>query len=132
MKIEYYMREDANLDLDVLREPASQEEANHALERLTLYIGKSLPDPSDALRSAAQKAMLANFKLREQIASEEITQEMIVAGFECDAWDKLSDAVLEKKGWPYSCRESAECVTAIYKAMRAARMHLPTPPTEAV
>lgn len=55
-------------------------------------------------------------------ALDEPTQNMIVAGFECDAWDKLGDAVMEAKGWPYSCRESAECVTAIYKAMRAAAM----------
>lgn len=56
------------------------------------------------------------------VALDEPTQSMIVAGFECDAWDKLSDAVLEKKGWPFTCRDAAECVTAIYKAMRAAAM----------
>lgn len=48
------------------------------------------------------------------------TQSMTVAGFECDAWDELSSAVVHTGGWPFSCRESAACVTAIYKAMLAA------------
>lgn len=55
----------------------------------------------------------------------EPTSEMRCAGFECDAWDALGDAVMEKGGWPYSCRESAECVTAIYKAMLKAAPMLP-------
>jgi len=43
--------------------------------------------------------------------------DMEIAGFESEAWDALGSAVLAKKGWPYSCRESAECVKAIYRAM---------------
>ena len=66
--------------------------------------------------------------VKNPIETEEITQEMIIAGFECEAWDKLMDAVMERKGWPYSCRDSAECVTAIYRAMREAGMPLPAPP----
>lgn len=56
----------------------------------------------------------------------EPTEGMVIDGFESEAWDALGDAVLDKKGWPYSCRESAECVTGIFKAMLAAA---PTPPT---
>jgi len=47
----------------------------------------------------------------------EPTEEMVVSGFECDAWDTLSDAAIDKKGWPYSCKESAQCVTDIFTAM---------------
>lgn len=46
--------------------------------------------------------------------------EMQIAGFECEAMDALSSATIKKKGWPYSCRQSAELVTAIFKAMCAA------------
>lgn len=45
---------------------------------------------------------------------------MQAAGFESPAWDALIDAVLLEKKWPYSCRQSAECVTGIFKAMLAA------------
>lgn len=45
------------------------------------------------------------------------TEDMVIAGFESGAWDALSSAVLKRQGWPYSCRESAECVTGIFKAM---------------
>ena len=48
------------------------------------------------------------------------TEDMVIAGFESGAWDALSSAVLKRQGWPYSCRESAECVTGIFKAMLAA------------
>lgn len=51
---------------------------------------------------------------------EEPTERMRIAGFECDAWDELGNAVLARKGWPYSCKESAQCVSGIYKAMIAA------------
>lgn len=47
------------------------------------------------------------------------TEGMVIAGFESGAWDALSSAVLKHQGWPYSCRESAECVTGIFKAMLA-------------
>ncbi|WP_447886788.1 hypothetical protein [Serratia fonticola] len=56
----------------------------------------------------------------------EPTESMVIDGFESEAFDALADAVLDKKGWPYSCRESAECVTGIFKAMLAAT---PSPPT---
>ncbi|HDM8441825.1 TPA: hypothetical protein RU323_004842 [Yersinia enterocolitica] len=60
-----------------------------------------------------------------QFSSPEIpkdwpTEDMVIAGFESGAWDALSSAVLKRQGWPYSCRESAECVTGIFKAMLAA------------
>lgn len=48
------------------------------------------------------------------------TEDMVIAGFESEAWDALSSSVLKRQGWPYSCRESAECVTGIFKAMLAA------------
>lgn len=56
----------------------------------------------------------------------EPTIEMQVAGFESEAWDALSNAVLAKKGWPYSCRQSAECVSAIWRAMLAAAPGTPS------
>ncbi|WP_145567465.1 hypothetical protein [Yersinia aleksiciae] len=48
------------------------------------------------------------------------TEGMVIAGFESGAWNALSSAVLKHQCWPYSCRESAECVTGIFKAMLAA------------
>lgn len=53
------------------------------------------------------------------------TEDMVIAGFESEAWDALSSAVLQRQGWPYSCRESAECVTGIFKAMLAAAPEKP-------
>ncbi|EKN4914804.1 hypothetical protein EFV91_11595 [Yersinia enterocolitica] len=53
------------------------------------------------------------------------TEDMVIAGFESGAWDALSSAVLKRQGWPYSCRESAECVTGIFKAMLAAAPEKP-------
>ncbi|CNC99841.1 Uncharacterised protein [Yersinia frederiksenii] len=53
------------------------------------------------------------------------TEDMVIAGFESEAWDALSSAVLKRQGWPYSCRESAECVTGIFKAMLAATPEKP-------
>ncbi|AHM74535.1 hypothetical protein [Yersinia hibernica] len=50
----------------------------------------------------------------------EPTEGMVIDGFESESWDALISAVLKRKGWPYSCRESAECVTGIYKAMLSA------------
>ncbi|ALX93316.1 hypothetical protein AV650_06970 [Serratia fonticola] len=47
----------------------------------------------------------------------ELTEKMVIHGFESEAFEALADAVQDKKGWPYSCRESAECVTGIFKAM---------------
>lgn len=45
------------------------------------------------------------------------TIEMKAAGFESRAWDKLGDAVLKIGGWPYSCKQSSECVAGIYADM---------------
>lgn len=50
----------------------------------------------------------------------EPTENMIIDGFESDAFMALADAVNEKNSWPYGCRESAECVEGIFKAMLAA------------
>lgn len=47
----------------------------------------------------------------------ELTEKMVIHGFESEAFEALADAVQDEKGWPYSCRESAECVTGIFKAM---------------
>ncbi|OKP27572.1 hypothetical protein [Serratia fonticola] len=63
-----------------------------------------------------QPAVPAGFKL----VPIEPTENMVIDGFESEAFSALVDAVLDKKGWPYSCRESAECVTGIFKAMLAA------------
>ncbi|HEN3655837.1 TPA: hypothetical protein U5E37_003826 [Yersinia enterocolitica] len=53
------------------------------------------------------------------------TEDMVIAGFESKAFDALIAAVVEHQGWPYSCRESAECVTGIFKAMLAAAPEKP-------
>lgn len=53
------------------------------------------------------------------------TEDMRVAGIECDAWDRLSSAAVAAKGWPYTCRESADCVDQIFMAMMAARPRAP-------
>ncbi|AJJ62922.1 hypothetical protein [Yersinia aldovae] len=71
-----------------------------------------------------------NFTTTPQLNSPEIpdgwpTEDMVIAGFESGAWDALSSAVLKRQGWPYSCRESAECVTGIFKAMLAAAPEKP-------
>ncbi|EKN4738018.1 TPA: hypothetical protein ACJCXE_004372 [Yersinia enterocolitica] len=68
---------------------------------------------------------LSAYNTTPQLNSPEIpegwpTEDMVIAGFESGAWDALSSAVLKRQGWPYSCRESAECVTGIFKAMLAA------------
>lgn len=55
----------------------------------------------------------------------EVTDEMRAAGFESEAWDNLMEAVCKQKWWPYSCRESAECVEGIYRAMLAAAKQEP-------
>ncbi|EPD8597382.1 hypothetical protein ACSE7Y_001850 [Yersinia enterocolitica] len=68
---------------------------------------------------------LSAYNTTPQLNSPEIpdswpAEDMVIAGFESGAWDALSSAVLKRQGWPYSCRESAECVTGIFKAMLAA------------
>ncbi|UAN49953.1 hypothetical protein KGP26_19595 [Serratia sp. JSRIV002] len=55
-----------------------------------------------------------------QLVPVEPTEDMVIDGFESEAFNALADAVLDKKGWPYSCRESAECVKGIFQAMLAA------------
>ncbi|HID3656095.1 TPA: ead/Ea22-like family protein [Serratia marcescens] len=50
----------------------------------------------------------------------EPTENMIIDGFESDAFMALADAVNEKNSWPYGCKESAVCVEGIFKAMLAA------------
>lgn len=50
----------------------------------------------------------------------EPTEAMRVAGFESEAWCQLGSAALAKMGWPYSCKQSSECVAEIFKAMLAA------------
>ncbi|HBE9152353.1 TPA: hypothetical protein KNG91_002070 [Serratia fonticola] len=81
--------------------------------------------PRHALRAMLQPVSHA-YTLPEgyKLVPVEPTENMVIDGFESEAWDALADAVLDKKGWPYSCRESAECVTGIFKAMTAAA---PTP-----
>ncbi len=45
------------------------------------------------------------------------TESMQVAGFESAAWDALGDAAVEHGGWPYSCKQSADCCSSIFSAM---------------
>lgn len=76
-------------------------------------------DPKSAALFREAAALLR--KLQQGVdyvlVPREPTERMRVAGFESDAFDKLSDAVVEKRGWPYSCAESADCVAGIYAAM---------------
>lgn len=58
---------------------------------------------------------------------EDPTEEMVIAGFECEAFDALCDAANAHRGWPYSCKQAAELVRAIYRAMIA---RAPTPEPE--
>jgi hypothetical protein len=74
-----------------------------------------------ALSAPAADAASAPIAGAGVLAPSEPTAEMQVAGFESPAWGALMDAVIAKKGWPYSCRDAAECVTAIYKAMISVR-----------
>ena len=53
-------------------------------------------------------------------ADEEVTPAMRAAGIDSMAWDALSSAAARKQGWPYTCKESADCVEGVYRAMRRA------------
>lgn len=95
---------------------------------VTAALGLQVLSPKDALQAITElrsRAVPAGMAL----VPVEPNTEMQVAGFESEAWDALSSAVLAKKGWPYSCRQSAECVSAIWRAMLAAA---PAPATAAV
>lgn len=48
------------------------------------------------------------------------TEVMRIAGFECPAFEALTEAAVEQKGWPYSCAEAADLCAAIFHAMAAA------------
>ncbi len=50
----------------------------------------------------------------------EVTDAMRIAGIESAAWDRLSSAAVRKGGWPYTCKQAAECVAEVYAAMQAA------------
>lgn len=89
-------------------------------ERDYTYITHRKPDAFEM-----EKCEIELLYTTPQLNSPEIpdgwpTEDMVIAGFESGAWDALSSAVLKRQGWPYSCRESAECVTGIFKAMLAA------------
>ncbi|MDP8656323.1 hypothetical protein QZQ41_17185 [Serratia marcescens] len=71
--------------------------------------------------NACRAAMLAQPVSSDyKLVPVEPTESMIIDGFESDAFMALADAVNEKNSWPYGCRESAECVEGIFKAMLAA------------
>ncbi|EPU8563197.1 hypothetical protein ACVZYT_000916 [Yersinia enterocolitica] len=77
------------------------------------------------LQAKIQCFIEENLTTPPQLNSPEIpegwpTEDMVIAAFESKAFDALIAAVAEHQGWPYSCRESAECVTGIFKAMLAA------------
>jgi hypothetical protein len=69
-----------------------------------------------AALAAAQPAIPEGYAL----VPLEPTEEMRVAGFESEAMDALSSAAVRKGGWPYTCRQSADCVAGVYRAMLAA------------
>ncbi|CAI2006118.1 Protein of uncharacterised function (DUF551) [Serratia marcescens] len=70
--------------------------------------------------TAFRTAILQHVSQGYKLAPIEPTEQMVIHGFESNAMDALADAVNEANSWPYSCRESAECVKGIYKAMLAA------------
>ncbi|MGS3276052.1 hypothetical protein ACB284_27770, partial [Serratia marcescens] len=70
----------------------------------------------DCLRGMMAQPVSSGYKL----VPVEPTENMIIDGFESDAFMALADAVNEKNGWPYGCKESAECVEGIFKAMLSA------------
>lgn len=70
--------------------------------------------------TACRTTILQHVSQGYKLAPIEPTEKMVIHGFESNAMDALADAVNEANGWPYSCRESAECVKGIYKAMLAA------------
>ncbi len=77
-------------------------------------------DEGRAYAAACDAVLAAYDEAARPVAAgaDEPTEEMVIAGFESEAWDALRSAC---DTWPYSCREAAECVRGIYKAMRAAR-----------
>ncbi|HEJ7098750.1 TPA: hypothetical protein SMF63_001726 [Serratia marcescens] len=84
-----------------------------------------IADKRERLRMFAREilraAMLAQpVSSGYKLVPVEPTENMIIDGFESDAFMALADAVNEKNSWPYGCRESAECVEGIFKAMLAA------------
>ncbi|HIE4798997.1 TPA: DUF551 domain-containing protein [Serratia marcescens] len=70
--------------------------------------------------TACRATILQHVGQGYKLAPIEPTEQMLIHGFESNAMDALADAVNEANSWPYSCRESAECVKGIYKAMLAA------------
>ncbi|HEI6789347.1 TPA: hypothetical protein SK266_003438 [Yersinia enterocolitica] len=137
------------LNFDLPRHPAALEEIV-ALARIALAAKRAEPDWYVVItsvgvwqaryktRSEAEshiKPWHKDFWIKElyttpQLNSPEIsegwpTEDMVIAGFESKAFDALIAAVVEHQGWPYSCRESAECVTGIFKAMLAAAPEKP-------
>lgn len=130
--------EELSVEEDLYNFPPTQEELN-SLARIALAVHQAEPvgywndacDLDDGAFSYANDAGCTRpLYTTPQLNSPEIsdgwpTEDMVIAGFESGAWDALSSAVLKRQGWPYSCRESAECVTGIFKAMLAAAPEKP-------
>jgi hypothetical protein len=91
--------------------------------------GELLPRIDEALATQAAGEPIAPHRL--VLTPADPTTEMQIAGFESAAWDALITAVCARKGWPYSCRESAECVAALYKSMLDGRPSVAYIPSEA-
>lgn len=72
-----------------------------------------------ALRLEEKSAELDATKARilELERPAEPSEDAVIAGFECAAFENLVSAVCDRRGWPYTCAEAAECVRGIYKAM---------------
>lgn len=69
-------------------------------------------------RARGHWAEMEAVRLHNDFCTDEPTQSMVIAGFESEAFDALVNAV-PGGAWPYTCKQSAECVTGIYRAMRA-------------
>ncbi|CAI1140252.1 hypothetical protein [Serratia ficaria] len=97
--------------------PAVPEDVRQALRDMDDEIVAEL----DTEKTACRAAMLAQpVSQGYKLVPVDPTENMIIDGFESDAFMALADAVNEKNSWPYGCRESAECVEGIFKAMLAA------------
>lgn len=103
--------------------PAVPEKCPEHVRSLMNIHADDLFDDADAqeIWNACRAAMLAQpVSSGYKLVPVEPTENMIIDGFESDAFMALADAVNEKNGWPYGCKESAECVEGIFKAMLSA------------
>ncbi|WP_223501764.1 hypothetical protein [Serratia sp. JSRIV006] len=107
---------DGNEILGLERRLAAKDHRIAELEGIASDYAAKFQKAQDAVKYA--HIMSRDDKARiAELSAPEPTEDMVIAGFECDAMQELCYATNKEKGWPYSCREAAELVTEIYKAM---------------